>query len=99
MGGVFKTDKPYNVEQNIREKICIRRNKQMYLIKAVTHSPFKFIFEVMKSGELKVIKVPYLGKFGVKPGRKRYLEQQAKEKAEKGNTDNQEQPPDNSGKP
>jgi len=53
----------------IIEELSIKYNLPKPIIEKVVRDQFKFTAEVMAQGEFKPMRLPYLGVFGVKPGR------------------------------
>ena len=44
-----------------------------HIIEKVVRHPYKYQLGVMKNGELRPFRHPFLGVFGVKPGRLKYI--------------------------
>lgn len=44
------------------------------VIREIVESPFRFTAEIMRKGDFESVHLLYLGKFAVKPGRKRFMQ-------------------------
>ena len=53
----------------IIEELSIKYNLPKPIIEKVVRDQFKFTAEVIAKGEFRPMRLPYLGVFGVKPGR------------------------------
>ena len=53
----------------IIEELCIKYNLPRPIIEKIVRDQFKFTASVMAEGEFRPVRLPYLGVFGVKPGR------------------------------
>jgi len=57
------------MDNNILKELSIKYNLPIQVIEKIVRSPFKFTVDIMKEGNFKPIRHPYLGVFAVKPGR------------------------------
>ena len=53
----------------IIEELCIKYNLPRSIIDKIVRDQFKYTAAVMASGSFRPVRLPYLGVFGVKPGR------------------------------
>ena len=68
-------DKLEKIITEVAEEMGISKD----LVRDVSKAQFSFVAETIKSKSMKDVRLQYLGKFGVKPGRLRHLSPQAKE--------------------
>jgi len=53
----------------IIEELCIKYNLPKPIIEKIVKDQFRYTASIMTAGEFKPVRLPYLGVFGVKPGR------------------------------
>jgi hypothetical protein len=58
------------MDKKIIEELSNTFKLPEHVIENIVRHPFKFQLGLMKQGDLKPFRHPYLGVFGVKPGRK-----------------------------
>jgi len=61
------------VKQEIYREIAKESGGTMQEIEKCVEAQFQFIERIMKRGEFDTVRMPYLGKFTVKPGRLKML--------------------------
>ena len=60
-------------EKTILQRISIKHNLPINKIEEIVFSQFKFTAQVIKAGKFESVRLPYLGKFHVLPGRLKHL--------------------------
>jgi nucleoid DNA-binding protein len=60
-------------EKSIIQKLASKYNLPISKVEEAVYSQFKFTSQVIRAGEFKAVRLPYLGKFHVKPGRLKHL--------------------------
>lgn len=60
-------------EKSIIQKLASKYNLPISKVEEVVYYQFKFTSQVIRAGEFKAVRLPYLGKFHVKPGRLKHL--------------------------
>lgn len=55
--------------EKILEELSIKHNMPKHLIEKIVLSPFKYTVQIMAEGDFIPVRHPFLGVFGVKPGR------------------------------
>lgn len=58
---------------NLIDKVAAELNLDPELVEKVVRSQFKFVKDVMESGNMQSVMLPYFGKFAVKESRLKYL--------------------------
>ena len=59
--------------EKIIEDLCIKYNLPRPIMEKIVKDQFRFTASIMTKGEFKPVRLPYLGVFGVKPGRREKL--------------------------
>jgi len=62
------------VERVIIQKLANKYNLSIQKVEEVVYSQFKYVNKIMKEGKFESVRLPYLGKFHVMPGRLKYLQ-------------------------
>lgn len=60
-------------EKSIIQKLASKYNLPISKVEEAVYYQFKFTSQVIRAGEFKAVRLPYLGKFHVKPGRLKHL--------------------------
>lgn len=60
-------------EKSIIQKLASKYNLPISKVEEAVYYQFKFTSQVIRDGEFKAVRLPYLGKFHVKPGRLKHL--------------------------
>ena len=60
-------------EKTLIQKLSMKYNLPIQKIEEIVFYQFKFVKEVMKRGKFEAVRLPYLGKFHVNPGRLKHL--------------------------
>ena len=60
-------------EKVIIQKIASEHNLPLQKVEEAVYFQFKYVSDVMRAGKFESIRLPFLGKFHVNPGRLRYL--------------------------
>jgi len=60
-------------EKIIIQKIASKHNLPISKVEEIVYSQFKFAGKVIRDGEFKAVRLPYIGKFHVNPGRLKHL--------------------------
>ena len=58
---------------SIIDKVSAELDLDYEIVEKVVRSQFRFTKDVMESGEMKSVMMPYFGKFAIKPSRLEYL--------------------------
>lgn len=61
------------VKQEIYREIAKETGSTMQEVENCVETQFKFIEKIIRRGEFDTVRMPYLGKFTVKPSRVKYL--------------------------
>ena len=70
-------------KQFIIYKLANKYNLPLQTVSKVIDYQFKFITDIMKQGNFDAVRLPYFGKFSVKPGRLKYLKKKNDKKITK----------------
>ena len=62
------------MEKVILQKLATKYNLPIKKVKQAVYHQFKYVGEVMKMGKFEPVRLPYLGKFHVLPGRLKHLQ-------------------------
>ena len=62
------------MEKVILQKLATKYNLPINKVKQVVYHQFKYVSNIMKKGDFESIRLPYLGKFHVLPGRLKHLQ-------------------------
>ena len=62
------------MEKVILQKLATKYNLPIQKVKQAVYYQFKYVGEVMKLGTFEAVRLPYLGKFHVLPGRLKHLQ-------------------------
>lgn len=54
-------------------KLANKYNLSLELVEDIVNHQFKFISKTMKKGDFESVRLPYFGKFSVKPNRIKYI--------------------------
>jgi len=57
----------------ILQKLATKYNLPIQKVEEVVNYQFKYVSSIIKSGNFESVRLPYLGKFHVLPGRLKYL--------------------------
>jgi nucleoid DNA-binding protein len=60
-------------EKVIIQKLASEHNLPLQKVEEAVYYQFKYVADVIRSGKFESIRLPFLGKFHVRPGRLRYL--------------------------
>jgi nucleoid DNA-binding protein len=60
-------------ERSLIIKLASEYNLPISKIEEIVYYQFKYVSGVIKEGKFEAVRLPYLGKFHVKPGRLKYL--------------------------
>lgn len=60
-------------EKVIIQKIASEHNLPLQKVEEAVYFQFKYVSDVMRQGKFESIRLPFLGKFHVTPGRLKYL--------------------------
>ena len=60
-------------EKTLIQKLSMKYNLPIQKIEEIVFYQFKFVKDVMKRGKFEAVRLPYLGKFHVNPGRLKHL--------------------------
>ena len=66
------------MERVIIQKLANKYNLSIQKVEEVVYSQFKYVNKIMKEGKFESVRLPYLGKFHVMPGRLKYLQRNEK---------------------
>lgn len=61
--------------EHIIDKLCKKYNLSKAQVRAIVESPFKFTADKWRSRDLGTIQFKYLGKFGVHPNKRKWIEE------------------------
>ena len=61
------------MEKVILQKLANKYNLPLQKVKRAVYHQFKYVGLVMKAGKFEAVRLPYLGKFHVLPGRLKHL--------------------------
>lgn len=61
------------MEKVILQKLASKYNLPIHKVEEAVYYQFRYVSQVMKAGGFEPVRLPYLGKFHVKPGRLKYL--------------------------
>lgn len=60
-------------EKSIIQNLASKHNLPISKVEEIVYHQFKFVAKVIREGEFKAVRLPYLGKFHVNPGRLKHL--------------------------
>ena len=62
------------MERVIIQKLANKYNLSIQKVEEAVYFQFKYVNKIMKEGKFESVRLPYLGKFHVMPGRLKYLQ-------------------------
>jgi nucleoid DNA-binding protein len=60
-------------EKAIITNLATKHNLPISKVEDIVYSQFNFVGKVIRDGEFKAVRLPYIGKFHVNPGRLKHL--------------------------
>tara|TARA_R100000808_G_scaffold23431_1_gene52007 strand:+ start:329 stop:559 length:231 start_codon:yes stop_codon:yes gene_type:complete len=60
-------------KKTIIQKLATKHNLSLDNVEKIIDHQFKFVSNIMKSGNFETIRLPYFGKFSVNPNRVKYI--------------------------
>lgn len=60
-------------EKIIIQKLASKHNLPIQKVEEIVYHQFKFTSQIIREGNFESVRLPYLGKFHVKPGRLKHL--------------------------
>lgn len=63
--------------KDILQKLATQKNLPISKVEEAVMFQFKYVGQTIKSGKFETIRLPYFGKFHVRPGRLKYLNERS----------------------
>jgi len=63
-----------SIKKSLIQKLATKYNLPLSKVEDIVNYQFKFIHDVIKKGEFETVRLPYFGKFSVKPGRLAHIQ-------------------------
>jgi hypothetical protein len=68
------------IEKPIIQKLATKYNLPLKVVEQIVFHQFKYVAKIMKEGNFESVRLPYFGKFWVKPGRIKHLDKRTENK-------------------
>lgn len=70
------------MEKAILQRLATKYNLPIQKIEEAVYHQFKYTAQIMKNGKFESVRLPYLGKFHVLPGRLKHLNNEGSDNSE-----------------
>ena len=63
-----------NIRKSLIQKLATKHNLPLSKVEDIVNYQFKFISNIIKKGDFETVRLPYFGKFSVKKGRLKHIQ-------------------------